>query len=440
MDYKLENLSPFQKKMKTEAMKVPAILFVSDEAMPKTETLELVEKLAENTEIFHHIAVLSDAHPKPHIINPTGSIIAAEKDIIPEVMDAAPNCGMRVILTDLSELELTKEKISELFTSLHSTIPSEKLIGTRISFQKVVDIFRNGSLALKDAFNFRTVNEIENTYKNGNFFAADNLPSEKDILDSLPKAIIHIGKYRLGILGATKSHFLCLMRVAAIVDGKIAEALNIKKGQYVFFLHTGSSIVGRYAASLYTSRKIKSLSQGIILFLIKMANGGARSGQLETIFRAVSNYGFANRTLITHKLDQALQKFFGRQINLELLYDAPHVYFDREEHFDKSVWVHRNGANRAYGPQKMNGHSIFQKTGEPVLVAPFTSEYGYIGVGTDENQDTFFSANHEIGKPNNLDIGSGQYESYAARIVKEMEENKIIKLVAKLATVKTLAY
>lgn len=440
MDYKPENLPPNQIKIKTEAMKVPAVLFFSEKTALKKETLRLVEKLAENPGIFDHIAVLSDAHPKPGIINPTGSVVACEKNIIPEVMDAAPNCGMRVILTDLAKQNLTGENINRLFEELRRSIPSKKLIGIPVSFQKVLDVFKKGSLALKNDLNFRTANEVENTYKNGNFFSAGNLPTEKDILQAIPESIVRIAKYRLGLLGATKSHFLSLMSVASVENNELAEKLGLKQGQYVFFMHTGSSIVGRYAASLYTSRKIRSLAQKIILFILKLTTAKIKPENLETVFRAMGNYGFVNRTLITHKLDQALEKVFGRQVRLELLYDAPHVYFDREEHFGKSVWIHRNGANRAFGPQKMNGHPVFSKTGEPVLIAPFGDGYGYIGVGTDENQDTFFSANHEIGKIKDLDIKPDQYESYAAGVIKEMEENKIIKLVVKLETIKTLTY
>ncbi|MFA4817363.1 MAG: RtcB family protein [Parcubacteria group bacterium] len=436
----MENLAPNQREIKTETMQVPAILFSSKKNVPEKETLDLVEKLAESPEIFHHIAVLSDAHPKLNIINPTGSVVASENNIIPEVMDAAPNCGMRVILTDLTEQNLTPEKMNGLFQDLRSAIPSKKIIGARISFQKVLDIFRNGSSALKNTFNFRTANEIENTYKNGNFFPADNLPSEKDILQKLPKAIIRIGKCRLGLLGATNSHFLSLTRVASVENFELAEKLGLKQGQYVFFMHTGSSIVGRYAASLYTSRKIKNLLQKIILSMIKFTTNKVKLDNLETVFRAAGNYGFANRTLITHKLDQTLEKVFERQVKLGLLYDAPHVYFDREKHYGKDVYVHRNGANRAFGPQKMSGHLTFEKTGEPVLIAPFADGFGFIGVGTDENQGTFFSANHEIGKAKELGITPDQYENYAAGILKEMEENKIIKIVAKLETIKTLTY
>lgn len=420
-------------------MKVPAILFSSGDSLKKQENLERLEKVAENPEIFDHIAVLSDAHPKSNILNLTGSIVASKNNILPEMMDAAPNCGMRVILTNLNNDDLAPEKIKELFSELKTAIPSKKFAGTKVSNETVLNIFQNGSVALKNIFNIRAKNEFENTYKGGNFHLEAKLPSEKDISKSIPWPIRWLGKYRLGLLGATSSHFLYLMKVSEIKNQELAKKLNIKIGQYVFFMHTGSSIVGRYAASLYTKREIKSFSQRIILNFIKLFWNSSPE-KIDTALRAVSNYGFANRALITHNLDIALEQVFGRQIALELLYDAPHAYLDCESHSGHDVIIHRNGANRAYGPQRMATHPIFSQTGEPVLIAPFNKQSAYIGVGTDENTETFFSANHEIGKIKELGIAPEESEEYAERIIKEMEENKIIKAVAKTETVEVLSY
>lgn len=431
------NISEHKKELRTDTMQVPAILFDSDGTMPKIETLDMVEKMAGNSEIFHHVAVLSDAHPKPGIISPTGSVVSAETEIVPEFIDAAPNCGMRVVLTDLSDAEMTREKINGLFAELKNVIPAKRLVGTKISRATVLDIFQNGSKALKNIFDLRAAKEFENTYNGGNFFNKE--VAREEILRSVPESIIQIGKYRLGLLGATKSHFLRLMRVSSVMDEDTANALGVSAGQYVFFLHTGSSIVGRYAASLFTRRKIKSLSQRIILFVLRLTTSKIKCHNLEMVFRAVSNYGFANRTLITHRLDQALEKAFGRQINLTLLYDSPHVYFDRERHFDKDVIVYRNGANRAFGPQRMAEHSVFGKTGEPVLIAPFAEKFGYVGVGTDQNIETFFSANHEIGKIKEISY-AGDPEKYAEEVIAGLEENKIARIVAKLETIETLTY
>ncbi|HRY82176.1 MAG TPA: RtcB family protein [Candidatus Moranbacteria bacterium] len=434
----MENISENKKKFQTGKMKVPAFLFSAKNTFSGDDTLEKVEKIGENENIFHHIAILSDAHSKLNIKNPTGSVVASE-NILPEMLDAAPNCGMRVVLTDLNDIEMTAENIKKLFDNLKKNIPSKKIIGTKISGEMVSDIFRHGSMALKEKFTIRTKNEFENTYHHGNFFG-DKKISKEEISGAIPKIISWIAKFRLGLLGATSSHFIHLMRVSSVEDENSAKILRVRNGQYLFFMHTGSSIVGRYAASLYTPRFIKSFSQRLILFFIKLISPPIDKKNIDTAFRAVSNYGFANRTLITYEIDRGLEEIFARAVSTKLLYDAPHVYFDEEMHFGRKVTIHRNGANRALGPSKMASHALFSQTGEPVLVSPFASEIAYIGVGTDQNEETFFSANHEIGKAKELGIPKEKQKEYAEKIVKEMEKNKIIKLVAKLEPIEILTY
>jgi tRNA-splicing ligase RtcB (3'-phosphate/5'-hydroxy nucleic acid ligase) len=436
----LENISPNKKRFQTEKMKVPAFLFSVENDFSNDDALEKVEKIGNQENIFRHIAVLSEAHSKPNIKNPTGSVVASE-NILPEMLDAAPNCGMRVILTDLKTEEVSEENIKILFDNLKKNIPSKKLIGTKISKKTVAKIFRRGSIALKEEFPIQTKNEFENTFSGGNLFANEKT-SEEEVFSAVPKIISWIAKFRLGLLGATSSHFIYLMRVSSIEDENLAKILDIKKNQYVFFMHTGSSIVGRYTASLYTSRKIRSFFQRLILFFINLFSvlDQKDSKKIDIAFRATGNYGFANRTLITYKIDQVLKKIFGRQVFTSLLYDAPHVYFDKETHFGQNVIIHRNGANRAFGPSKMTSHALFSQTGEPVLIAPFAEKIAYIGVGTDQNDGTFFSANHEIGKISQLRIPKEKQKEYAEKIVREMKDNKIIKTVAKLETVKILTY
>ncbi|MFA6160099.1 MAG: RtcB family protein [Parcubacteria group bacterium] len=436
-EYNLENISPTKKSFQTEKMKVPAILFSKERNFEKSDVLEAVEKIAENENVFHSIAVLSEAHTRPNIKNPTGSIVAS-RNIIPEMIDAAPNCGMRIILTDLSEKEMSVEKIKKIFDNLRQSMPSKKIIIDKISSNLVSDIFRYGSQAIFNKFPIHTKKELANTFSQGNFFKNKDV-SEKETSNAIPKIISWIGRFRLGNLGEIKSHFIYLMRVSSIENENLAKVLGIKDGQYLFFMHTGTSIVGRYTASLYTSRKIKSFSQKIILFLIKLLSFPIQKNdphKIDTAFRALGNYGFANRTLLTHKIEKSLEKTFERAVSTELLYDAPHVYFDEETHFDQKVIVHRNGANRAFGPSRMTHHAVFSQTGEPVLIAPFAKEIAYIGVGTDQNEETFFSANHEIGKITGLE----NPKEYAQKIVCEMEKNRIIKLVAKLETVTILSY
>lgn len=463
MNNKFEKISDFTQKMKNENEPGSGIFFVAENEKPNEQILQSIQDLTKDPKIDQPVAVLSEAHKKPIIKSPSGTVVASSSHMLPEVMDAAPNCGMRVIKTDLKDEEMTSENVELLFNEIKKTIPTGRLRGEVISKDLVKEIFKSGTSALTKRFELRTLNEIENTYGNGNFFKPTQHQLLKDPTLSIPSIINWIAKFRLNLLGATKSHFLYLAKISEITNLEKAEALGLKDGQYIFFMHTGSSIVGRYTASLYTPRKIKSfLQRTIVSFLKKVSpehlksilpatrkkddslfayDGESEAGKMFfSALGAVSNYGFANRALITRSLDLTLEKFFKRQVGMDLLYDAPHVFLSREKQNDKTLWIHRNGANRAFGPSLMNDHRIFQKTGEPVLIAPFEGTTGFIGVGTDENSLAYFSANHEIGKVKDLSITPEEYKGHGERIILEMEQNKLIALVAKVQPIKVLTY
>ena len=80
------------------------------------------------------------------------------------------------------------------------------------------------------------------------------------------------------------------------------------------------------------------------------------------------NHGFANRVILTHHIDRAAEDVLGKNSELDLLYDMPHVYIHRENHFGCNMWVHRNGTVRANGPSRMKEHFLFSTTGEPVFI------------------------------------------------------------------------
>jgi tRNA-splicing ligase RtcB len=188
-----------------------------------------------------------------------------------------------------------------------------------------------------------------------------------------------------------------------------------------------------------------------------------------TAHNASANHGFANRVILTHHLDQAIEKVLGKNPELELLYDMPHVYINRERHFGRDVWMHRNGTVRANGPERMS-HLIFSETGEPVFIPSSMSTPAYIGVGTDENESTFFSASHGTGrrkdpekytpkskedlfkkmnarhvrifnaKSKGVIMQDSAYYKDIEEVIRGMKENKIIKVVAKMEPIAVLMY
>lgn len=485
-NYTPKKINANMQELKTDEMVVPAVLLTGQKI--RNGILEQVEKMAGSLYVSGKAAILSDAHLKENVKSPEGSIVASEGYVLPQMLDTALNCGMRVIKTDLRDSEMTAEKILALFLALQEEIPTKKYFGEIIPYFMAKRTLVHGSEALKKRFGFRIKNEIENTYMQGNFFNSPLLQdlslTEEEIFKVIPEIFIKMSRYRYGILGATDSHFVSLVKIDSVLDQEVAEkVLGIHEGQYIITMHSGSGIVGRYISYLYSpqeAKKIHKIPVEIGKFMFRseaeknyqkvrrslneisytlnefgLAENSVEGKMCLQAYAMAENIGFANRAVLSHKVDLALEKFFGRTIKLDLLYDAPHVFVDKELHGDKELIIHRNGAVRA---QKF----------EPVYVAPFMNTFGYLGVGTGESLESFNSANHEIGKLEDIDpkffrelsgeqknkgdvlifnkegvtkvSPEAKHELYAEKIAREMEANKLFKIVARVKPIATLTY
>jgi len=498
MPENLTSLSGHKKQFQTEAMKVPVIFHASEKLLPGEETFRELENLAGDGRLFSHIAALSDVHSKKGRKSPTGAVAATENHFLPQINDTAPNCGMRLIKTDLDEGNLSQDKIDDIFKKFVEAVPTKKYIGTKIPCGISLEICRNGIAPLLTHIKSRTKNEIENSFSRGNLFGAE-IPSTREIMDVIPELFIKIASWRLGILGAAGNHFLDLMRVSGIQEEVTAAAFGLKRGQYVFLMHTGSGLIGQYASYMFTPKTNEHFSQKVMLKIgtatfrsqmkkvyIELAKKikafrdkddffGLEADSLEgrMFIRshwAAGNFGFANRSMITHNLDEALESVLGRQVILDQLYDTPHILVNHENHFGRDLWIHRNGAVRANGPARMASHPLFSKTGEPVFIPSSMSTPAYIGVGTDLNASAFFSAGHGTGRrrqtedsgPKNKKelferVSQKNVKLYNAKskgillqdsayykdideVISGMAENNIIKVVAKMEPVAVLMY
>lgn len=494
----LSSISASKKEFKTPTMKIPVIFHASENLLPSDETFQKFEFIAQDERFFHHIAAMSDVHSKKGRKAPTGTVAASENFLFPQINDTAPNCGMRFLKTNLNENNTSPEKINELFNELVRVVPTKKLKGITVPYPMIMDIARNGITPLKKYFETRTKNEIENSYEGGNFFRND-VPSTREIMDVIPKLFLKVAQYRLGILGAAGNHFLDLMKITEIKDEQISQTFGIYPGQYIILMHTGSGLIGQYASYMYTPKVKEHKSQKLMLELgINLFNSqlkkvyknlyqkikkyenmkdffgydekGLEGRMMIRAHRAAANFGFANRLTITDQIDQALEKVFGHQVELDLLYDTTHISIEKENHFGKDVWVHRNGSVRANGPSRMKDHPIFGVTGEPIFIPSSMTTPAYIGVGTDENESTFFSAPHGTGrrKISKADIPKDKEELFkkveatnvklynaaskgvilqdsayykdVEEVISGMVDNKMIKLAAKMEPVAVLMY
>ena len=494
----LKDLSPHKKQFKTEKMAVPSILFASDEIMPPDETLSRIESVATSDVLFRHTVAMSDVSSKPGRKNASGTTIVSENYLLPQVNDSDPNCGMRLVKTDLHQQGLSKTEIKNLFHELVRAVPTKKYIGTQVPFDVIVDICARGTTAVIEHLNIKTRNEIENSMSQGNFFGEKK--TRREIFDAIPKLFLHAAKYRLGIIGSAGNHFCDLMKVTDIIDDETAFKLGITRGQYLFMIHTGSGILGQYTMYMYTAKKREHFSQSAMMKLGQMTFQSQLKKVYDNMWReikehmkkedlltyvadslegnlymtardAASNFGTANRATITHNISETCKRILGKDPHMDLLYDLPHIYIGKERHYKKDVWVHRNNTSRAYGPLRMQSHPLFKFTGEPVFIPSSMSTPAYIGVGTDDNEESFFSSPHGAGKarsatqglvPQNrkelfakmeqkgvhlynarsskvIEQDASQYKNIDA-VIKGVQANKVAKIVAKMEPVAVIMY
>lgn len=484
---------------RTPRMDVPAEFFMSRDLLPGDDTFAKVENIASNKDVlFRNTVAMPDVCSKPGRKNASGTTVVSEKYILPQVNDSDPNCGMRVVATSFHEDNISLNDVDTLFAALVTSVPTKKLIGTYAPFRTVVDICRMGTRAAIDHFGIATAQELENSQNGGNFF--DRVMTPDDIFNAIPRLYLHFAQMRLGIIGAAGNHFLDLMKVTDIADERVARLLGIRKGQYLFMIHTGSGILGQYTMYTHTAKKPEHLSQALMVALGRMTfrtahkktytamqrkiarhmrddtslltyDGDGADGKLYMTARAAaSNFGTANRAVITHNIARTIADVLGRDPQMRLIYDMPHISITRENHFGTNVWVHRSNTSRAYGPSRMRHHPVFSQTGEPAFIPSSMSTDAYICVGTDRNTDSFFSAPHGTGKGTNtreqtvttknelfkkmeskgmklynakssivINQDSARYKDIA-RVIAGVEDNGIGRVVATMRPVRVIMY
>jgi tRNA-splicing ligase RtcB len=424
-----KQLTPYRYEL--SGSQVPITFHLQKDLFPNDEALEQLSEVANTPGVFHHVAVLSDVHPKKGRKCPTGVAIAADR-FLPQTMDTAPNCGMRMFTAPLKYSEVSKEAIDEIFQKLVEVIPTQKPLGTPISYDTVLDICRFGTKGLlknlKNKWPFLE-KEIQNTFQGGSEFNAQEVPDKSLIEGIIPKIFLRMAQLRLGILGMAGNHFLDLMRVDKIQDKTKAEALGIEEDQLVFFMHTGSGILGQYASYFYTpkveehlltkilvnygrltmsskylsSEEIKKLRKDSLSYRFKKEffsiDPDSNVGKAYlAAHRASGNFGYANRAILAAKVRKVVEEKLSQKLKWNLIYDMPHIGVRQEKHYGREVWIHRNGVSRANGPSRMKNHPVFSQTGEPCFFAGSMTTPSYLACATDQNESTFFSASHGAGR------------------------------------------
>jgi tRNA-splicing ligase RtcB len=224
-----------------------------------------------------------------------------------------------------------------------------------------------------------------------------------------PQQVSDAAKHRqrdeMGTLGSG-NHYLEVQRVSEIIDARLGQAYGLQIGDIVVSIHCGSRGLGHQIGTEFL-RDMAWVAQQhhIVLPDRELACAPIHSeiGQRYLgAMRAAINCALANRQILTQLTRDVFARFFPTA-HLSLLYDVSHNTCKLEEHEvdgqRKSLFVHRKGATRAFGPGHPSIPAPLRPYGQPVLIGGSMGTASYVLAGTAQGMAlSFGSACHGAGR------------------------------------------
>jgi tRNA-splicing ligase RtcB len=314
------------------------------------------------------------------------------------------NCGMRLVLTNLTEAEV-RPRLHELVDRMFACIPtgvgcSGALHVSRNEFRQVLEQGSRWCLGKGLAW----PEDLELTEERGCFGGAD--------ASACSDKAVERGIDQIGTLGSG-NHY-CEIQVAHpenVFDRAAARAFGITiPNQVVIMFHCGSRGFGHQVATDYLQSflKVMTTKYGITLTDRDLACAPFRSPEGQAYYSAMKcavNMGFANRQVILHRLRQVFSSVFRRSaedLGMRMVYDVAHNTAKLETHTingeRRELLVHRKGATRALGPGSMELPECYRETGQPVIIGGSMETGSYLLAAERGAATAFCTTAHGSGR------------------------------------------
>lgn len=385
----------------TGEMRVPGVIY-ADEALIDGMDYKVFEQVC-NVATLPGIVKASFAMPDAHwgYGFPIGGVASfdAEQD---GVISAGGvgfdiSCGVRCLLTGLDREAIETHK-RQLADRLYATVPA--------------GVGSEGEIHLSDS-------EMDDMLRGGARWAVEQgwgLPEDLQRIEergcmagARPEEVSDRAKERqrreMGTLGSG-NHYLEVQYVDEIFDKHAAEAFGVRPGDAVVSIHCGSRGLGHQIGTEFLKKMaIAGKEYGLRIPDRELACAPINSPVGQSYLgamRAAINCALANREIITHLARQAFAEVLP-EANLVLLYDVSHNTCKVEEHEidgrPMTLYVHRKGATRAFGPGHPELPESLRAVGQPVLIGGSMGTESYILAGTTEaEQKSLSSSCHGAGR------------------------------------------
>ena len=279
------------------------------ERMTRDRTFDQATNVACLPGIINHSFVMPDGHEGYGFCIGGVAAFNLENGIVsPGGVGYDINCGVRLILTNLSERDV-KPKIKELMDKLFRNVPSG--VGSKgklsLSTRELDEAVKGGARwAIEKGYGWKE--DAERVEENGAIKAAD--PSK------VSQKAKSRGAPQFGTLGAG-NHFLEVQKVDKIMDANVAKTFGIEnEGQAVVMLHCGSRGFGHQVCDDY----IRVMLNASRKYNIKLPDPELCCAPIESqeakdyigaMYSAV-NYAFCNRQVMTHWIRETFTDVFGK--------------------------------------------------------------------------------------------------------------------------------
>lgn len=383
------------------AMRVPAVIFASEELVRTME--DKVFEQAMDVAMLPGIVKASFAMPDAHwgYGFPIGGVAAFDPEnggiISMGGVGFDISCGVRTLLTGISAEAIRASQV-ELADALFKHIPAGVgSTGTITLSGGEMDDMLSGGARWAVEQGWGDPADLAHTEEAGCMAGA--VPA------FVPDKAKERQKREMGTLGSG-NHYLEVQQVTRIYDADAAKAYRLGEGDAVVSIHCGSRGLGhqigtdalRAMVALAAEDDIHLPNRELAYAPVKSEAGRRYLGAM----RAAINCALANRQIIT----QLTRKVFAEVLPkacLTVLYDVSHNTCKVEEHKvqgeTRSLYVHRKGATRAFGPGHPDIPEALRDTGQPVLIGGTMGTASYVLCGTSESMERAFgSACHGAGR------------------------------------------
>lgn len=383
------------------AMRVPGVVYASRELMRTMD--DKVREQVRNVATLPGIVGASFAMPDAHwgYGFPIGGVAAFDADAGGVVSAGGVgfdiSCGVRCLLTGLRRADIgpVKRRLADaLFARIPAGVGST---GTLRLNTEQMDAMLTGGAAWAVQQGYGTPADLERTEERGR------------MLHAKPRCVSDLAKRRqreeLGTLGSG-NHYLEVQEVGALFDAEAALAYGLHEGDIVVMIHCGSRGLGHQIGSEFLLRMAGEAPRfGLALPDRELACAPIHSDlgqEYLGAMRAAINCALANRQILTHLVREVFADLLPAA-RLALLYDVSHNTCKVETHvvqgIARSLYVHRKGATRAFGPGHAELPEPLRSVGQPVLIGGSMGTGSYVLAGTTASEHlAFSSACHGAGR------------------------------------------